>query len=541
METRRRFLKKTAVFLAGSGLLCALPDKRPNIVLIMADDMGYSDIGCFGGEIHTPNLDRLAQNGIRFTEFYNASRCCPTRASLMTGLYAHQTGMGWMTAADLGHPGYTGDLSRETPTLAERLGQAGYATFMAGKWHLCSAENADYKGKPENWPLQRGFDKFFGTLAGGGSYFDPQALMWYNSRAHTGSKFYYTDSISDSARLFINEHMSEQSNPFFLYVAYTAPHWPLHAKPADTAKYRGLYEKGWDRIRQDRFERMHEQGILSDPWTLSERPDNIPDWDSLTDADKDDMDKRMAVYAAQIDCMDQGIGRILQTLESHQIMDNTLILFLSDNGASAEHISRRSKDTRLIGTRVSYESYREPWANCSNTPFRYYKGWEYEGGIATPLIVHWPKQVQNPGYLCRQVGHVIDIVPTCLEAAGVDLIGTAEELLELQGKSLIPWVQGREDTELRTLYWEHCANRAVREGEWKLVSFSHPEPPCSGEWQLFHMKNDRTETRNVAAEHPEVVNKLSRKWQAWAETHNVLPLDGRSWSEKINNPLGNTL
>ncbi|MDZ7723041.1 MAG: arylsulfatase [candidate division KSB1 bacterium] len=538
MKTRREFIRTAGMMIPLTGLSllsCERFSKLPNILLIMADDLGYSDPGCYGSFIDTPHLDNLAKNGIRFTQFYNTSRGCPTRASLFTGFYAHQTGLGWMPAADLGHPGYTGRLN-DKKTLAEMLKQAGYSTFMSGKWHLCSEDNAHADGDMKNWPMQRGFERFFGTLGGGGSYFDPPSLMWHNSRARINRNFYFTDSISDAARLFLGEHFEKNANPFFMVVAYTAPHWPLHAKKADIQKYRGRFLQGWDRLRESRYKKMLDQDILSQDCTFLP---GIQNWKDLSDQEKDDMDKRMSVYAAQIDCMDQGIGRILDTLREHSALDNTLILFTCDNGASDEQISRRSDRTDLIGTRISFESYGKSWAHCSNTPFRGYKGQTYEGGIAAPLIAHWPEQIGDPGRICRQIAHVIDIVPTCLQAAGMADLIFGNKAGYLQGISVLPWIQETTAPTSRTLFWEHRANRAVRDGDWKLISHAQTDPPYTGEWELYNMRTDRCETQNIAAEYPQMVQSLSEKWQAWAEKNNVLPLDGRPESEKIANPMEN--
>ncbi len=305
---------------------------RPNIIVIMADDMGYSDIGCYGGEINTPNLDKLAANGLRFTQFYNTSRCCPTRASLLTGLYPHQAGIGHMT--DSGHEleAYKGDLNNNSVTIAEVLKLNGYSTYMAGKWHVTPYVTPE--GPKHNWPRQRGFDKFFGTIIGAGSYYDPNTLTDDNTQIPPGENFYYTDAISDRAVDYIKQH--DQENPYFIYVAYTAAHWPLHALPEDIAKYKGVYNRGWDVMRQERYDRMIKMGLIDKNWAMSERdPDSYP-WED--EELKEWRIRCMEVYAAMVDNMDQGIGRIVNALEQKGELDNTLILFLQDNGACAETI-----------------------------------------------------------------------------------------------------------------------------------------------------------------------------------------------------------
>jgi arylsulfatase len=536
---RRDFLKTMglgAASLAMPGCANVLQDiankaskDRPNIVLIMADDMGYSDIGCYGGEIQTPNLDKLAANGLRFTQFYNTARCCPTRASLMTGLYAHQTSMGWMTAADLGHEGYHGDLNNKCVTIAEALKQAGYSTYMTGKWHLTYDKYVD--GPKHSWPCQRGFDHFYGTIGGGGSYFSPTALTSDNTRIKAPDKgYYYTDAISNHTAKFIMEHNhSKGDEPFFLYVAYTCPHWPLHAKPEDIAKYKGKYMKGWDTLRAERHTHMIKMGLVDKTWPTTPRDKKVKAWGDVKPTKKELWDLRMAAYAAQIDCMDQGIGRIVSALEKTGKLDNTLILFLSDNGGCAEGISRGKKDIDLLGTDESFESYRINWANASNTPFRLYKHWVHEGGIATPLIVHWPGRIKARGELRHQPGHVIDIMAMCIDVTGAAYPSkyNGNKITPREGKSLVPALDNK-PIKRKAIYWEHEANRAIRIGKWKLVAKG-----INGQWELYDMETDRTELNDLAQVHPKRAKKMAAMWQRWAERANVLPLDGRGWFERL--------
>jgi arylsulfatase A-like enzyme len=547
--TRRDFLKTIglgAASLAMPGCLGAAQrrgrrGKGPNIVLIMADDMGYSDIGCYGGEIHTPNLDKLAANGLRFTQFYNTARCCPTRASLMTGLYPHQTGMGWMTAANLGYEGYRGDLNNKCVTIAEVLKRAGYKTYMAGKWHLVYDEYWD--GPKHSWPRQRGFDRFYGTISGSGSFYKPHTLTRDNTRIEAPKKgYYYTDAISDNASKFITQHSEVTPDaPFFLYVAYTAPHWPLHAKAEDIARYRGKYKIGWDEVRRRRHERMIDMGIVDEAWAMTPRDEEVKPWDQVNEVKKNEMDLRMAIYAAQIDCMDQGIGRIVKTLEKTGRLDNTLILFLADNGGCAEMLQfgemedvgegigmSYDKFIALLGTDDTFASYGISWANVSNTPFRRYKHWVHEGGIATPLIVHWPVRIKSGGKLRHQPGHLIDIMTTCVDVAGAKYPSryNGNEITPMEGKSLVPAFDNK-PIKREAIYWEHEANRAIRAGKWKLV-LKHP-----GRWELYDIEADRTELNDLAEKYPERVRKLAAMWQSYAERANVLPLDGRSWEERV--------
>lgn len=503
-----------------------VPD-RPNVVLILADDMGYSDIGAYGGEISTPHLDQLAASGLRFTQFYNAARCCPTRAALLTGLYPHQAGMGRMTSAfdTEPQPGpYQGYLSDRAVTIAEALKAAGYHTYMSGKWHVGE--------RPEHWPRRRGFDRYFGLITGASSYFEvlagskkqPRGFMVREDTRWTPPRegFYMTDAITDYAVETLREHASTASGePFFLYVAYTAPHWPLHALPEDIEKYRGRYHAGWDSLRAERYLRMRDLGIIDERYVLTDRPESIPAWAQLDDTA--DWEARMEVYAAMVDRMDQGIGRIVKTLDETGAAENTLVLFLSDNGGCAENISARQLNDPAapVGSRGSYVAYREPWANASNTPFRRYKAWTYEGGIATPFIVHWPGRIPEPGHFETQVGHVVDIMATVLDAAGVDYPRQRDgkQTISLAGESLLPVIEGSGRIGDRLLFWEHIGSRAVRQGRWKLV-FDR----STGDWQLFDMEQDPSESTDLSSRYPERAEALEATWKAWADSVGVFEL-----------------
>lgn len=508
-----------------SGCARESPEKipQPNIILIMADDMGYSDIGCYGGEIPTPNIDRLAENGMLFTQFYNGGRCCPTRAALLTGLYAHQAGVGAMVSPS-DRPGYLGRLNESSATIAEALRPEGYQTFMSGKWHVTHYNYRDPETSfhRDTWPIQRGFDRFFGTLSGAGSFFTPVSLMMDNEFIEPWEDFYYTDAISHQAVRFIEG--ADKNSPFLLYVSHVAPHWPLHARPEHIERFQGVYDKGWDHMREERYERMVRKGIIDKNWQLSPREENVPEWESVEY--KEWESHRMAVYAAQVYSMDLGIGRIIRSLERKGIIDNTLIIFLSDNGASNEVI--QGTDTRhgnferggttpeiYPGGPDTYASYGPAWANAGNTPYRRYKKWMHEGGIATPMIAHWPAVIES-GQISGHVGHIIDFMPTFLEMAG----GTYPEILNgnqltpLEGLSLLPLFRGDEQPEHDALFWEHLGFRAVRQGDWKLVS-------QGDEWELYDLKNDRTELNNLAPEFPEKVKQLAGMWKEWALRANV--------------------
>jgi len=483
-----------------------LPMSEPNILLIMNDDMGYSDIGCYGGEVQTSNLDRLAANGIRFTQFYNTARCCPTRASLLTGLHPHQTGVGHMThvvGKKLDFDGYQCDLNTRCVTIAEVLKAAGYVTYMSGKWHVSYDTEAD--GPKHSWPRQRGFDRYFGIIGGAAHYWYPNTLTRENTRITVDEipeDFFLTDAISDQAADYIREHVAaEPGQPFFLYTAYTAPHWPLHAHEPDIEKYRGRFAAGWDRLREERLARMREMSILKDTWPLSDRDASQLPWEDA--ANKEWQQRRMEVYAAQIDRMDQGIGRILKALDETGELDNTLIMFLADNGGCAEEITwlkgpLYTKDGREIavnndpaampGPDDTYQSYGVPWANLSNTPFRLYKHWVHEGGIATPLIVHWPDAISDRGAFRSQPGQLTDIMATCADVAGAKYPEThnGNPIPPLEGTSLAP-IFRNQDNGKEYLIWEHEGNCAIRRGKWKLVCcFPHG-------WELYDVESDRTE------------------------------------------------
>jgi arylsulfatase A-like enzyme len=532
--------RRTFMQALGAGAMSSLASplcgaaKRPNIILIMADDMGFSDLGCYGSEIATPNLDRLAARGIRFTHMSNNARCCPTRASLLTGLYPHQTGIGHMTT-DQNQPGYRGDLNRECVTIAEALRPAGYRTLMSGKWHVTLNDEA-HKTDKHNWPLQRGFDRYFGTIIGAGSYFDPIMLTRDNEPIRAEAKgFYYTDAITDNALKFIDESAGKDQ-PFFLYTAYTSPHWPLHALPEDIRKYEDRYKGGWDALRQERHRRMIEMGIVDKRWPLTPRDPRVPAW--AAEPNKEWQARRMAVYAAQIDRMDQGIGRILRALDERKVADNTLVLFLADNGGCAEEILpswkqdfipsltrdgrrpvQRGNDPKVMpGPEETYQSYGIPWANASNTPFRLYKHWIHEGGISTPLIARWPNGIKQPGSITHQAGHIIDIMATCVDVAGTSYPASygGQKIKPLEGQSLAPILRG-EERKPYTNFWEHEGNRAVRQGKWKLVS-RFPDT-----WELYDLEADRTEMNNLAGANPSLVKELSSLWDAWARRSNVRP------------------
>jgi arylsulfatase len=516
-------------------------EEKPNIILIMADDMGFSDLGFMGSGIETPNIDQLANNGMVFNQFYNAGRCCPTRASLLTGLYAHNTGLGWMTASDLGKPGYRGTISKNTITLAQVLKTEGYQNYLTGKWHIVSDKNLEQEADNSNWPIQRGFDKYYVVLTGKGGYYSPTTLTKNNKRITALDNFYLTEAINNSTIEILEEHFETKKNtPFFFHVAHFAPHRPLHALEDDIKKYKGKFSKGWDYFREQRFNKMNEIGLSND-WALSKRPKNIPAWNSLSEKEKNMWEMLMEVYAAQIDRMDQGIGRIISLLKEKKQLDNTIILFLSDNGGNKESQGKKF-DTNNIATPGDdnfNQSYRENWANMSNTPFRLYKSSNHEGGISTPLIVHWPKNIKKPS-ISNQQGHVIDFMPTFMEVSGASYpkYFDGNNIKPYQGKSLVSAFKDS-ISERGPIFFEHEADRAVIDGKWKLVATKKLKAPYKGKWELYNLSVDRAEENNLIEKYPEIATQLEKKWNVWAKENNVLPLDARGWSKKIKSDINN--
>ena len=506
--------------------------KRPNIVIILADDMGYSDISCYGGEIDTPNLDTLATAGIRFSQFYNAGRCCPTRASLLTGLYPHEAGLGHMVYQDRG-PGYHPFLNKQSVTIAEALGNAGYRTMMAGKWHVGHREG--------QWPTDRGFEHFFGIHIHVDSYFKvlPGCPVYFNdqlaiaqtknppNQLHPDQPWYTTDVFTDWALKFLDE-ASGDDRPFFLYTAFNSPHWPLEAPDENIEHYEGKYDQGWDALRAEKLTRMKQLGLITAETELS--PSNCPAWSSLSAEERDELAFRREIYAAQIERMDQNIGRIVAKLRELNQLNNTLLLFLSDNGCCAEggmfgyewnkNRSDNFDQWRTQSGRSS--SMGEAWSNASNAPFRLHKRWVHEGGIATPLIVHWPAVITRGGDLCHQVGHVIDIMPTCLDVAKASYPDTYanHKIKPTPGQSLLPFFHKPSVCVDRTLFWEHETHAAIRQGDWKLVTLNGRDDQV---WELYDMKTVRTETNNIAPQHSQRVRQLQTVWQNWASQANVLP------------------
>ncbi|HKG06510.1 MAG TPA: arylsulfatase [Pedobacter sp.] len=529
-------------------------ETRPNIILILADDLGYSDLGCYGGEVKTPNLDWLAGEGIRFKRFYNTSRCCPSRAALLTGLYNHNAGIGEMTT-DRNQDGYRGAITSNTVTIAEVLKDAGYSTAMAGKWHISNTiEQASPKAQldwlnhktsyplfspVQQYPTNRGFEKFFGTIWGVVDFFDPFSLVSGTTPIKdVPANYYHTDAINDTASAYIKE-FNKGDKPFFLYVAHNAPHWPLQAPLEDIKKYESTYKAGWDAIRQARYNRMVKSGLI-DPKTTPLSPRRAADlsWDDNKDKDWDA--RAMAVHAAMIDRMDQGIGRIIKTLKETNQLNNTLIFFLSDNGASPEDCMRygegfdRPGETRdgkkiiypvykkvLPGPQTTFSSIGLRWANVSNTPYQYAKEDSYEGGVRTPLIAFWPDGIKTKkGSLVNQTGHVMDFMATFIELAGAryPVQYNGNTIKPAQGISLLPVLQNKAFKGHEYLFNEHFKARYARAKDWKLVSTAQDTI-----WKLYHISQDETELNDLALKFPDKVKDLDLRWRQWAKDNHVLP------------------
>ena len=499
--------------------------ERPNIVLIMADDMGFSDLGCYGGEINTPNLDRLAEGGLRFSHFYNNGVCMATRASLLTGQYCEKVGLGEMGARL--------QAGCNNVTFAEVLRTAGYRTLMSGKWH-----NGHLSGQN---PVDRGFDRFWGLLSGGSNYFnpglkrpgEPEPVHKYpNDLRHWGDDdevmfpytpenptFYATDAFTDRALDFLDLYGNEDK-PFLLYLAHMAPHFPMQARPADIARYQGRYLVGWDELRSRRYARLLELGLVDEVWGVSDRDGICPPWEEAED--KARWDRKMAVYAGMVECMDRGIGKVLDKIRDLGKEENTLVLFLSDNGGCGEHFDN-SPDKEPGGV-DTYTTVDAPWANASNTPFRKYKVFDHEGGISTPLIAYWPKVIR-PNAITHQVGHIIDFLPTFAEIAGADYPSRDHGVLSPDGKSLLPVFRGEKREEHEALFWELRGCRAVRKGGWKAVSqgpprwhHGHDIPPGREGWELYDIERDRCERNDLADNHPDIVKELNDLWHSWSES-----------------------
>lgn len=522
-------LKTTAAMLALTLtvplVVSAQTTNRPNIIVILVDDMGFSDLGCYGSEIPTPNLDALAKGGLQFTDFHNTSRCCPSRATILTGLYSHDAGIGHMTDPRKGPdgnvlPGYEGQLNDNCVTIAEVLHSAGYFTAMTGKWHV----GQNFTNGVVPW--KRGFDRSLDSPHGGYYYpADQETRLFLNGKPEgrggsdgIPSDWYSTDLWTDYGLKFIDE-AREQKKPFFLYLAYNAPHFPLQAPAEDIAKFRGHYMEGWDKLREERYERQVKMGIIDKLWPLSPRPPEVAAWDSLTPKQKDRFDHIMAIYTACVYHVDKEVGVLVAGLAKRGLLDNTLIMFMSDNGGNLESGPNGRLEGNPPGGPKSTVYCGQSWATMENTPFRRYKHFEHEGGISSPLIVHWPDGIAAKGELRTQPGHLIDIMATCVDVSGATYPTeyNGHTIHPMAGKSLVT-AFANQPIQRDAIYWEHEGNAAILQGDWKLVRFQ-----WNGVWELYNVKADRTEQNDLSKKYPERLKELAAKWNAWAEANNVLP------------------
>ncbi|MGK0188145.1 MAG: arylsulfatase A-like enzyme [Verrucomicrobiales bacterium] len=513
---------------------CLTAADQPNVIVILVDDMGFSDISCYGGEIPTPNIDALAAGGMKFSQFYNTGRCSPTRASLLTGLYPHQAGMGHLDGTiHQNHPGYQGRLNENCVTIPEVLGEAGYFTAITGKWH--AGQQGPDQPTP---PWERGFQRSLNLPRGGLHFSDQTGPKGGTSLFLNGAQiarddprfnppWYGTHLWTEWGIKFLDEAI-EAKKPFFLYLAHPAPHFPCMAPEETIAKYRGKYMSGWDKLREERYARQISMGLIESNWPLTPRPEEIPAWDSLSEKDKVRYDDMMAIYAAMIEEVDTSIGTLVTGLRERDQLHNTLILFLSDNGGNAETGIRGKYKGEQPGDPHSDVFIGKCWAHLNNTPFRQYKHYNHEGGIATPLIAHWPDGIAATKEWITTPGHLVDLMATCVDLGNGSYPEHFKQhaIAPMEGKSLRPVFDGGELPE-RPLYFEHEGNAAVRQGEYKLVRLGR-----KGAWELYDMGSDRTEAHDLAAAMPEKTAKLRELWTQWAKTHQVLPYPAKKEKKK---------
>ena len=504
---------------------------RPNIIIVLVDDMGYSDVGCYGGEIDTPNIDALAEGGLRFTQFYNAGRCCPTRASLLTGRHPHQVGIGHMTEPPdkpLGFEGvYQGYLNDNCTTIAAVLRDAGYHTLMTGKWHV-GVHSKDL------WPLQRGFDRYYGCLSGGINYFKPggnRGITLDNTPVETDENFYSTDTFTDYACRFISEAHETDDRPFFLYLAYNAPHWPLNSKWEEFLKYKGKYTEGWEVLMRERLARQKAMGLVDAD--IEPAPHVGPKWESLTEKQRDDLDSIMAAYAGCIDSIDQNIGKLTDHLEELGVRDNTVIFFLSDNGACQEGGTLGKGSLAMVKNppleTIDGVHLGLAWANACNTPLRRYKHFVHEGGASTPMIVSWPGGIskQLEGSFVRQYAYLPDFMATCIDLSGGEY---PKDVPPCEGVSIVPLLKGSDrPVHVEPIFWEHEGNAAVRWGKWKLVR-EYQKP-----WELYDIESDRAEMHDLSKDQPEQKAEMIKRWTVWAEKNDVAFPKRFNMYEYLNN------
>ena len=540
------------------------PQGGPNIIVILLDDLGFSDFGCYGGEIQTPNIDRLAARGLRYTNYTTVPMCTPARAALLTGKNPHSVGWGWLTHNDPGYPGYRGEISKDAPLIPELLREQGWSTMALGKWHNTYDRNLHSAADNSGWPLQRGFDRFYGFMGAETSYFQPDRMLEGNQLAQVDGYpqgYFAPDDYTSRAIAWIAENRaSAPDKPFFTYLAFQSPHTPHQAKPEDQAKYEGVYEAGWDALRQARFERQRAMGLIEANAVLPSRNPGIPEWASLSREEQALYARYMSCYAGLVDNVDQNVGRLLSFLEKSGQLDNTLIMITSDNGANSiggptgvmnlqdrrqgfpedAALVRRLVETNAVGDDGTYAAYPSGWSQVSNTPYRFYKRTPMAGGIRVPFVVHWPQGLADPGGLRSQWIHVTDVLPTLLDLVGASYptVHQGYRTRSMDGKSFMASLrQPDAPAQRQRQYYELQGNRGYISGDWKIVSLQPPLQALDlNNWMLFNIANDPTEVLNLAASQPDVLARLIAEFELDATANYVYPIDNRDDRRAITMP-----
>lgn len=529
----------------------------PNIMIILLDDLGFAEMGCFGSEIKTPNMDRLAENGLRFNNYTTVPMCAPARAALFTGKNPHSVGAGWLTHADPGYPGFqAAQISKDAPLVPELLREQGYSTYAVGKWHNASDSSLSSAGDKSCWPLQRGFDRFYGFLGAETNYHAPGQIVEGNEFKPIedyGPDYFSTDDFTDQAIKMLRGHVSsEPDKPFFCYLATNAPHTPHHAKPTDIAKYKGRYDEGWDAIRKERFARQKEIGVIGEDWEMSDLSPGVPKWEKMPDDELDIMAAYMEIYAGLVDNIDQNIGRLIDELSDLGLLENTLILITSDNGASSiggedgaanysekrvtNHelpgLARKMIEDGMLGSVSTAPAYPKGWANAGNTPFRFFKRTPMNGGIRVPMILHWPEGLSDAGSVRDKWVHVTDIAPTLLDLLETDYPGAFNgyRTRGQDGTSFLAMFDDASAPSMRKRqYFELEGNRGFIDGKWKIASLQPPGGKIDlNNFLLFDIETDPTECHDLAGTYPEILEQMIKAFDEDAFANYAYPLDNRT-------------
>ncbi len=547
------------------------PTGAPNVIVMLADDLGFADLGCYGSEIDTPELDALAAGGVRYTNFHVNPMCSPTRASMLTGLNHHMAGMGHVAHSDPGFPGYAHEIRDDAVTMAELYRDQGWASLMVGKWHLCKDSNLSEAGPRHSWPLQKGFDRYYGILDGFTNFHQPHRLYEDNHHVHVDQypdDYYFTDDLTDHAITMIDEvRSSHPTKPFFLYYAHGAVHAPLQAKAVDMEKYRGMYDAGWDRIRDERFARQLELGVVPADTVLPPRNHEenhaVMAWDDLSDMQRETFARYMEIFAGMVDSVDQSVGRLRTHLQEMGEWENTIIVFTSDNGGSREGqadgtsqyfrtLLMQTRDSGmddvatdharldLMGGPQTLPHYPLGWAMVSNTPLRMYKINTHQGGHQVPFIVHWPDGLAGAGEIRTQYQHITDLLPTLADMTGVVIPGekNGQPVPPPAGASFVESLsEGEAESTHREQYYEMIGNRGFYRDGWSAVTLRQPRTPfAEEEWELHHLAEDPSESQNLAAEHPDKLAELIDAFDEAAWTNQVYPLDEGNFVKMVEKP-----